>query len=74
MTLTKIRRANKKWKHEQARRKHADKLHIKNEREKLVARKQRKEIVQARREQLKRRDGELAYVDKLTSEVLNEKS
>lgn len=61
MALTKIRNANKKWKHEQRRKqkRQAEKLRMGRA----------KGILKARRAQLDRRNNEVEYVNQLKGEI-----
>lgn len=69
MALTKIRQANRRWRHELKRKRKADLAR----RRALIAEAERKKLrkaaLQERRDQLERRDVELSYVDSLAKEV-----
>lgn len=69
MSLNKIRKANKKWKHEHDRRKKQEAKRAAAERDKKILRARRKKAVEERQARLNRRQAELSYVDKLTEEI-----
>lgn len=68
MALTKIRQANRKWKHEKMRRER--RRFLAKQKELMLNKKRR--IIAARREQLKHREGETNYVNKLVAEEVGD--
>lgn len=72
MALTKIRRANKKWSREARRKKRRNELRLKSTKANLGYKKQRKLILQQRRETLEHREHEISYVNNLKDKVLDE--
>lgn len=73
MALAKIKQANKKWKHELKRKSIRAKLDKKKQAQKQQTALLRKQLVTERREQLRRRETELAYVENLKETIVDEK-
>lgn len=70
MALTKIRQANKKYRHEARRRKRQAELRETARQNKIIQKRTRKMMLEGRKEFNAKRRDELEYVDKLTAEVI----
>ncbi len=72
MGTSKIKKINKKWRHEQRRKKHRQSLKLERQANSTRNRRMRKLFAEGKREHQLKRRAERAYIDDLQGEILSE--